>query len=63
MRFDILTQGEMNLPLSEFCEDVNVPGQFFKRYGRRKVGTHAHLHAAHAPGVLVAIGAEEGYSQ
>ena len=53
----------MNLPLSELCEDVSVPGKTsnFKRYGRRKVGTHAYLHATHAPSVLVAIAVKGRY--
>jgi len=39
MRFDIPTQGEIDLPLSDPCEDVNAPGQSSERYGRCKVGT------------------------
>ena len=60
MRFNIPTQSEMDLPLSELCEGVNPPRQRSKRYGRSEVGTYAHLHAPHALSVLVSIGAKGG---
>ena len=63
MRFDAPTQGKMDLPLSELCEEVNPPGRSSERYGRWTVGTYTHLHAAHAPRVLAAITVEGGYSR
>ena len=56
--FDISTRGEMVLPLSELCEDVNALGQSSKRYGQ----WYAHLHAVHASSVSVVI-VGSGYSQ
>ena len=48
----------MDLPLSELCEDINPPGRSSERYEWWKVGTYAHLHAAHAPSVLATIAVE-----
>jgi len=60
MRFNIPTQGEADLPLSEPCGDVNDSGKSSECHGRWGVGTYAHLHGSHAPKVLVAIAAERG---
>jgi len=63
VRVGIPTRGGMDLPLSELCEDVNLPGQPSEIYGRWEVGTYAHLHSPHTLGVLVAIATRWRYSQ
>ena len=57
MRFNTLTRSKIDLPLSGLCQriQVNFPDPPNAMDG---VGTDTHLHAIHAPNLLVAISVE-----